>query len=262
MAQLRKLYRKHGNLNATIIKESDSVPSITLYYSRFGGLVPAYELIGFKSKHDLRYVKTNKYLRGLRIKLRNNIIKTITDYGSTVEEHKNTKVITINGNFTIKINLARHFETAAGNSRWDILFDKENLTDLIVVARMNSKNDDILDYYLFPRSEVPIPRSKLRLSEINNSKIDAYRFDNLNKLTELSKNFTQGDVQLSQPVAHYTVEELAKYWNCSMAHVYNLIKDGKLNHISLGRMIRISKSQFETYELQTTLKRILDEDDE
>lgn len=49
LEKLRELLRRYGKLTRSIIEESKSVPSHTVYVSRFGSLTRVYELIGYRS---------------------------------------------------------------------------------------------------------------------------------------------------------------------------------------------------------------------
>ena len=40
--------------------------------------------------------------------------------------------------------------------------------------------------------------------------------------------------------ANYTVAQLAEHWQCSEAHLYNLIKRGELEAFKVGRSTRIA----------------------
>lgn len=44
---LRELLRKQGYLSQALIRKTRAVPSIYAYYKRFGGLLPAYKMIGY-----------------------------------------------------------------------------------------------------------------------------------------------------------------------------------------------------------------------
>jgi DNA invertase Pin-like site-specific DNA recombinase len=47
---LRRLLRKHGALSARLISKSARTPSPSFYERHFGGLIPAYEMIGFTAR--------------------------------------------------------------------------------------------------------------------------------------------------------------------------------------------------------------------
>jgi DNA invertase Pin-like site-specific DNA recombinase len=47
---LRRLWRKHGFLSRKLIDEAEDLPTSNTYQRRFGGVLPAYELIGYTAK--------------------------------------------------------------------------------------------------------------------------------------------------------------------------------------------------------------------
>jgi hypothetical protein len=74
---LRKLLRKHGRLSRKIIDEEEGVPPTATYQRRFGGVLPAYERIGYdlqrrgdRSAKDRTKSLSNKQLLDLLRKLR------------------------------------------------------------------------------------------------------------------------------------------------------------------------------------------------
>jgi hypothetical protein len=74
---LRKLLRKHGRLSRKIIDEEEGVPPTATYQRRFGGILPAYERIGYdlqrrgnRSAKDRTKSLSNKQLLDLLRKLR------------------------------------------------------------------------------------------------------------------------------------------------------------------------------------------------
>ncbi|MDH8281627.1 recombinase family protein, partial [Klebsiella pneumoniae] len=50
-------------LSGFIIDEDDTGPSSSVYRTRFGGLLRAYTLIGYKPEHDYIYIQINEALR-------------------------------------------------------------------------------------------------------------------------------------------------------------------------------------------------------
>ena len=61
--RLKLLFERHGYLSGVVIDEADAMPSSGVYHHRFGSLIRAYELVGFKPDRDYRYIEINKALR-------------------------------------------------------------------------------------------------------------------------------------------------------------------------------------------------------
>ncbi len=57
--------------------------------------------------------------------------------------------------------------------------------DIIIAARLQPGNEDILDYYLLPRVDVLTERLNLRAE--NGLILDVYRFNNLNFFMEIAQ---------------------------------------------------------------------------
>ena len=47
LAPLRRILRKHGRITADLVRKTRGAPSAASYERWFGGLIPAYELIGY-----------------------------------------------------------------------------------------------------------------------------------------------------------------------------------------------------------------------
>jgi hypothetical protein len=104
--------------------------------------------------------------------------------GGEAVQDPSTDVLTVNGEFSASIVVARSQETPAGALRWHIRFETSLHPDLTVVLRMNRENRDRLDYYLLPRIDLGL--SNLRLAERNGVSLDAYRFDTLEPFVEMA----------------------------------------------------------------------------
>ena len=88
-----------------------------------------------------------------------------------------TDLLTVNGEFTASVVIARCQATPAGRLRWRIRLDTELVPDVTVAVRMDEVNEAALDYYVLPRLDMTAAR--LRLAEQNGLGLDAYRFDTL-----------------------------------------------------------------------------------
>jgi hypothetical protein len=171
-------------LSGLIIDEADTLPSSGSYRTRFGSLLRAYQLVGFKPDRDYRYVEINRRLRDLHPDIVAHTITGIEQAGGHVDRDPNTDLLTINTEFTVSIVIVRCQETDAGSLRWNIHFDTSLKPDITVAIRMDRPNRKLLDYYLLPGIDMTLPR--LRLAESNGLSLDAYRFDTLSPLFEMA----------------------------------------------------------------------------
>jgi hypothetical protein len=155
-------------------------------------LARAYELIGWTPERDFAYVEINRRLRRKHADLIASILDELLGLGATVSINTTNDLLTINSKYTASLVLARCHETSAGNYRWRLRFDESLRPDIIIAARLQSGNEDILDYYLLPRVDVLAQRLNLR-SE-NGLILDVYRFNNLNFFMEMAQRVqVEGD---------------------------------------------------------------------
>jgi DNA invertase Pin-like site-specific DNA recombinase len=177
LEHLRHAFARHGYLSGLIIDESEGLPSSSAYQSRFGSLLRVYELVGFTPDRDYRYIEVNRTLRRMHPTIVADAIAEMERLGGRVLRDPATDLLTINGEFSASLVIARCLETKAGSLRWHIRFDTGLRPDLTVALRMDRLNRDPLDYYLLPRLDMSA--SRLRLAENNGVSLDAYRFDSL-----------------------------------------------------------------------------------
>ena len=192
LERLRELLRVHGKLSGILINETDDMPSSACYSSRFGSLTRAYELIGWTSERDFAYVEVNRSLRRKHSDLIASILDQLLKLGATVSVNTTNDLLTINSEYTASLILARCHETPAGNHRWRLRFDESLKPDIIIAARLQPGNEEILDYYLLPR--VDILTERLNLQPENGLILDVYRFNNLNFFMEIAQRVrVEGD---------------------------------------------------------------------
>lgn len=182
--RLTKLLGEKGHLSGLVIDEVDDMPSSSAYRNRFGSLLHAYKLVGYQSRRDFEYVEINRALRTMFPSILTDTIAKIENIGGQVDFDRMTDVLTINGEFTVSIVIARCLRTPSGLLRWKIRFDTSLRPDLTLAIRMDEQNENILDYYLLPT--IDMSERKIRLCEDNGIHLDAYRFETLDILFRLS----------------------------------------------------------------------------
>jgi DNA invertase Pin-like site-specific DNA recombinase len=182
LGMLRKLLQERGSISGIVIDECDGMPSSSTYRQRFQGLLRAYSLAGFRPAHDYEYLRINCELRRRYQDFVQQLIVVLQTVAS-VDRDPATDLLTINGEFSVSVVLARCSTTAGGRLRWNIRLDAILRPDITIAVRMTATNDDILDYYLLPMAELTTPR--LRLAEENGLSLDPFRFDSLDLFTSL-----------------------------------------------------------------------------
>lgn len=184
LERLAALLGETGWLSALVIDEREDMPASSAYRHRFGSLLRAYELVGFSTGRDYRYIETNRFLRSLHPGIVADTIAAIEAEGGAVARDPATDLLTINGEFTASLVIVRCLETGAGALRWKIRFDAGLRPDITIAVRMNRGNREVLDYYLLPR--IDVAAAKLRMAEENGLYLDAYRVDTLGPFFRLS----------------------------------------------------------------------------
>jgi len=184
LAVLRQLLVKAGALSGLIIDEQEGMPSSTAYRSRFGSLLRAYALVGFRPDRDFRYIQINQRLRELFPQIIAEVVAGVEADGGSVEGAEGSGLLVVNGELKLSIVIARCRETPGGAYRWRLHFDTGLVPDITIAVRMDGANKHALDYYLFP--SIDLMGGRLRLTEENGLSIDAYRFDDLGGLFHLA----------------------------------------------------------------------------
>jgi DNA invertase Pin-like site-specific DNA recombinase len=191
LAALRALLERAGALSGLVIDEQENMPSSSAYRSRFGSLLRAYTLVGYRPQHDFRFLQINQRLRQLYPQIVQEVVAGVEQAGGRADAPNDAGLIRVNDEFTLSIVIARCRETPAGACRWRLHFDTALTPDITVAVRMDAGNQRALDYYLFPR--IDIAGGRLRLAEENGFSIDAYRFDELGELFELAARIPFAD---------------------------------------------------------------------
>ena len=180
---LRALLRERGGLSAFVIDEAPGVPSSSAYRTRFGSLGRVYRLVGASSRDD-GYVEINRALRAMFPAVVAAAVAEVERVGGRVERGPREGRLTVNGEMSVSLVIARCVETASGSLRWTVRFDPGPRADLTVAVRMGRGNAAVRDYYLLPR--IGLAEQSLRLAEDNGVFLDAFRFDDLAYLARMS----------------------------------------------------------------------------
>lgn len=193
LQMLKQLLESFGSLSGLLIDEQTNMPSSSSYRARFGGLTRAYSLVGFRPRRDYRYLEINRNLRAMVPELISEVVAGLERVGATVIQSEQTGLLTVNEEFTLSITLARCVQLLSGTFRWRLRFDTSLAPDVTIVARMTSDQHTILDYYLFPRIDLPLQSPRLA-EDGNGITLDAYRFEALDILYTLAERYPLSSV--------------------------------------------------------------------
>ncbi|WP_227136256.1 recombinase family protein [Kosakonia radicincitans] len=174
---LKKKLTENGKLSGFIIDEDDTGPSSSVYRNRFGGLLRAYTLIGYKPEHDYSYIELNNYLREYHWQVLEKFKNDVISKNCLIDDIKYHPLIKINDEISISLILCRCNKLKSGKLRWKVRFDAKLNPDLTIVFRMNKDNSDPLDYYILPKLDVAF--SNMIMTEKNNLLLELYRYESL-----------------------------------------------------------------------------------
>jgi DNA invertase Pin-like site-specific DNA recombinase len=184
LEMLKSLWQRQGTLSGLIIDEQDDMPSSSAYRCRFGGLVKAYTLIGFRPDRDYQYLEINQTLRRLHPKVIAEICSGLQDVGAVVKVDTECGLLRVNNEWTLSVIIARCQTISEHRRRWRLRFDSSLTPDITVAVRMEDTNDNVLDYYLIPHIDIDIQPQKL--ADNHKCAVDIHRYDNLDYLYELA----------------------------------------------------------------------------
>lgn len=202
LEKLRLLLRDHGKISGILINESEGIPSSAAYRSRFGSLVRAYTLVGYRPNIDFTFIEVNRRLRCLFPEVIRNTISKLIALGAHVAQTSDAGIFLLNDEIRVSLVLCRHRTTQAGASRWEIRLDHGLCPDLTIAVRMDHTNENVKDYYLLPSLDMTwdhlkrrvsadsldgTPPERLHLAEVNGIYLDTYRYDSLERFFELSQ---------------------------------------------------------------------------
>ncbi|HHZ7869723.1 TPA: recombinase family protein [Escherichia coli] len=183
LEKLKQKLESNGKLSGFIIDEDDTGPSSSVYRTRFGGLLRAYTLIGYKPEHDYSYIQINEALRSFYSGIIEDFKEEILKSNCYIDEYKYAPMLYINDEFLISVLITKCTHMKSGKLRWKVRFDNSQKADITIVIRMDSQNISPLDFYIIPKIENEY--SKMWMTETNNIRLDLYRFDNLDKLLQI-----------------------------------------------------------------------------
>lgn len=180
---LKDILRRHGTLSTDLVNADTIAPSTRRYKERFGSLLRAWELAGYKPKHKYEHLEKRHQLRTLAAAVVEDIIENIERLGGAARFDRTRNRIEINGELTVSIVPMYCNTSRSRTPQWQIRLAAAPTADILIGLRMKQSNTDILDYFLLPR--IDIRDRFLLLHQENRSEIETYRCSTLTPFCEL-----------------------------------------------------------------------------
>ena len=164
--RLRSVLNSEGRLNSEIIQKSRSCPGLTTYHKRIGGLLRAYQRLGYLRPDLLSAATSRQRLMLIRSELINDLVKQSS---GQFQEFRPTLVHRAllkqrRTGLLVSVVLARCYAIKNG-SRWIVEPPIKERKRMTVLALLNEWNTSIKEIRVFHR--MPTNKLGLRVGEKN-----------------------------------------------------------------------------------------------
>lgn len=195
VARLRTIYRKHGVITARLIKK-DRFLGVASVRKRFGSLIPAYALAGYRPTRDLTFITHDRAARRLRAATAEAVLNGLRARGQRIDRLSGACRFFVNGEITVSVTVVQQRRSQRGNPRW-LVKPSMGDDDIRIAVLMDGHSERARTYYIFPAVEL---EGEHLLSPRNSADIETFRSDSLEQFFELCARRTLGEgAPLAQP---------------------------------------------------------------
>jgi DNA invertase Pin-like site-specific DNA recombinase len=148
LGQLQKILRKHGRLSTEILRKHElSAGSLN---HRFGSLVNAYDLIGYRTVY--RKAGENRLqVRKIRSALMQQLVEMFPARVSVFSSDYNRRnCLNLQNGIKVAVRICRSIMLVTKGRKWILQFAKDQRCRFALIAGMNSENTALEAYYLTP----------------------------------------------------------------------------------------------------------------
>jgi len=181
----RTVLARHGKISGKLIRQTKGVPCEQSFRNHFGGLITLYRLIGYKLPPSSNWTERRHANRQAKAAHLSWMVEQLRANGATVEYGLYGTRILVNDELTLSLRIATFRRHQHLGAYWQVGLQRSLQTDVTIIARLAPDSWEVMDYLLFPRSEV-LP-TILRLRSKNSSWWENYRFENLDYLFRLAR---------------------------------------------------------------------------
>lgn len=180
LESLKRLWKRKGTLNSTLVNRTKGVPTTWTFTRHFGSLSHAYDLIGYLHR-DVTYARVRPIANTARDNLCEEISYRVRAVGGTAERTRAPGVLSINGMLTAQVKVTVGLTWREGHPAWWLPITMLPDVDVLILARMEPREYSILDYYVVPRLAKVNGKFLVRASK-NVAFLDIHRVKNLSGL--------------------------------------------------------------------------------
>ncbi len=103
--RLRALLAKHSLLSSGLIDSAEGMPASSAYRTRFGSLLRAYQLAGYRPDRDYGFLEVNRTIGRLHPQFLDDMVKQLGGVGAQVSRDAAADLLVINGEYTLPARL-------------------------------------------------------------------------------------------------------------------------------------------------------------
>jgi DNA invertase Pin-like site-specific DNA recombinase len=181
--RLKDVLQREGALSTRLIDATEKAPSSNACRHRFGTLLRAWELAGYKPKYNYDYLQTRSRFRSVVARIVEDITRNLELMGGTVSFDRQRNLLKVNDELTASIQPVFCNNHRSKGLRWRVRPSANLTADITIAVRMNASNTHVMDYFVLPR--IDIREKHLWLHADNCFRIDAYRSSALATLFDI-----------------------------------------------------------------------------
>jgi hypothetical protein len=180
---LKAFLKRNGHISARSIRADPEMPCPRIYHDRFGSLIEAYRLIGYKCDRDMSHFDRDREIWRLRREFPIAIADELRLLRATASYDWQSKMVKVNNSLTIRAVVSR-CRPLSDSHGWLLRLSSLGKPDLTIIGRLAPGNSDFLDYFLLKPQDVS-GLNQVTLRPGKASAFDKFRYDNLSFLRKV-----------------------------------------------------------------------------
>jgi DNA invertase Pin-like site-specific DNA recombinase len=145
LAELRTLLKKHGKLAPELLRSANGIASGSTYVTRFGSLMRAYELVGYRSpRYTAASAESRRALALVRTEAAAQLKQAFLD--AKVQSVPVGPLVRIRGCGYVDIQMGRGYKTPNGRLRWLVRARQDAPKHSLVIVRLRPAETCFQDF--------------------------------------------------------------------------------------------------------------------